>query len=108
MGSRFKSTVGWERYGDHLLLRMKLSQPELRRVWPGAPSASTPQGEVRLLYDQLLSYDDVKNAVIESTQTPHGPYSSADLRLLGLALSSAPSPARQKASAPQAPVPEPM
>lgn len=85
MGSRFKSIVGWEKYGDNLLLRMKLSQPELRRVWPGAPSAARPEGEVRFLYDELLSYDDVKSAIIESTQNPHGPYSSADLRLLGIA-----------------------
>lgn len=86
VSSRFKSVIGWERYGDHLLLRMKFSQPELRRVWPGAPSASKPEGEVRLLYDELLSYDDVKSAVIESTQVPHGQYSAADLRLLAKAL----------------------
>lgn len=88
MVSRFKSTVGWEKYGDLLLLRMKLSQPELRRVWPGAPSATTPQGEVRLLYDQLLSYNDVKNAISDRTQTPHGQYSESDLRLLNQALAS--------------------
>lgn len=88
MGSRFKSTVGWERYGDQFLLRMKLSQPELKRVWPGAPSVSPPEGEVRLLYDELLSYDDVKNAILDSTQTPYGKYSAADLRLLSQALAS--------------------
>lgn len=86
MSSRYRSVVGWERYGDMLLLRMKLSQPELRNVWPGAPSLTEPRGEVRLLFDELLPFDDVKNALIESTQNPHGKYSAADLRLLGQAL----------------------
>ena len=86
MGSRFKSVVGWERYGDMLLLRMKLSQPELRNVWPGTPSLTKPESEVRLLYDELLPFEDVKAAIIESTQNPHGRYSAADLRLLGQAL----------------------
>lgn len=90
MGSRYKGIVGWERYGDLLLLRMKLTQPELRNVWPGTPSITRPESEVRLLFDELLPYDDVKAAIIESTQTPHGSYSASDLRLLGKALGDAP------------------
>jgi len=96
LSSRFKSVVGWERYGDILLLRMKLTQPELRRVWPGAPSLTEPQGEMRILYDELISYDDVKDAVIESTQNPQGKYSAADLRLLGKALGDIPEALRPR------------
>ena len=87
MVSRFRSVVGWERYGDILLLRMKLTQPELRRIWPGAPSLTEPQGEMRVLHDELISYADVLAAVIESTQNPRGKYSAADLRLFDEALS---------------------
>jgi hypothetical protein len=74
---------------------MKLAQPELKRVWPGAPSLEKPEGEVRLLYDELISYDDVKDAIIESTQVPHGMYSTADLRLFGKALGQLPRALRQ-------------
>jgi len=73
---------------------MKLTQPELRRVWPGAPSLTEPQGEMRLLHDELISYDDVLAAVIESTQNPQGKYSGADLRLLGKAFGDIPEDLR--------------
>jgi hypothetical protein len=45
---------------------------------------------MRLLYDELIAYDDVVSAIIESTQHPHGKYSAADLRLLGKALGDIP------------------
>ena len=45
------------------------------------------RAKVRLLFDELLPYDDVKAAIIGSTQTPHGPLSASDLRLLGKVLS---------------------
>jgi hypothetical protein len=74
---------------------MKLAQPELRRVWPGAPSLEKPEGEVRLLYDEIISYDDVKDSIVESTQVPHGKYSAADLRLFGKALGQVPHALRR-------------
>jgi len=81
--SRYKEIVGWERYGDMLLLRMKLSQPELKRVWPGARSIRKPEGEVRLLYDEILSFDDVRAAVDAG---PDEKFTTADIRLFSSAL----------------------
>lgn len=86
MRSRYKSIVGWERYGDMLLLRMKLSQPELKRVWPGAPSVTEPEGEIRLLYDEILLFDDVRAAVDEEVTNPDHKYSGSDIRLFKQAL----------------------
>jgi hypothetical protein len=73
---------------------MKLTQPELRRVWPGAPSLTEPQGEMRILYDELICYDDVLSAVAASPQKPEGKYSTADIRLLGKALENLPEAKR--------------
>ena len=83
MSSRYKSVVGWERYGDMLLLRMKLSQPELKRVWPGGPSLAEPEGELRLLYDEILSFDDVRAAIDAGADEK---FSTADIRLFASAV----------------------
>lgn len=83
MRSRYKGIVGWERYGDMLLLRMELSQPELRNVWPGVPSITKPEGEIRLLYDEILSFDDVRAAVDAG---PDEKFATTDIRLFSSAL----------------------
>lgn len=71
-----------------LLLRMKLSQPELRNVWPGTPSLTKPESEVRLLYDEVLPFDDVRAAVDEESTNPDSKFAAADIRLLKDALAT--------------------
>lgn len=108
MDSQFKSIVGWEKFAGQWLLRMKLAEPALKKVWPGPPSLSEPQGEVRLLAEQVLTISDVTRAVTDSLYRADLKYSEQDLALLWRALGDYPDARRgnKKGSyQPQGPVP---
>lgn len=90
MSDIFKGIAGWERHGSEMMLRMKLAEPCLRKVWPGAPSIEPPEGEMRLLTEVVLPRADVRKAITDRAYAESCGYSADDLALLRRALNDPP------------------
>lgn len=82
MRDRFRSVVGWEKFAGQWLLRLKLAEPELTKVWPGTPSIEKPEGELRTLAEQVLTRDEVTRAVTSRFYRDHHGFTENDAALL--------------------------
>jgi hypothetical protein len=75
---------------------MNLSEPRLRRVWPGSGSAERPEGEVRLLSQMMLTCADVRKAVTDRAYAQSCGFSGPDIALLRRALGDPPQARRAR------------
>ena len=102
MKGHFQSIVGWEKFAEQWLLRMKLAEQQLKPVWPGTPGVERPGGERCLLAEEVLTIGDVTRAVTDAAFRTKSDYSESDIKLLWHALSRYPGNNRgRKASKPQ-------
>lgn len=91
MGDRFRSVVGWEKFAGHWLLRLKLAEPELTKVWPGTPSIEEPEGQLRTLAEQVLTRDEVTRAVTSRFYRDQHGFTENDAALLWQAMNNCPA-----------------